>query len=153
MNDRSSLCGILAVAGMLFFCLFRCGIAHSAETPAASASLQLIPATAAAGEPMELRLVLTVNDPWYVYGHMPGDGGQKPLNLRLKLPAGVKAVDGWQWPENNAILNAGQHVFRQKLQIDSVTEGMRVTVRLAYQACNAQLCLPVEMIELSTKLR
>src|SRR5690606_33048624 len=77
---------------------------------------------------------------------------QQPMHMRLDLPEGVQVVDGWVWPPTSAVLNAGEHVLTQKVRVNALTEAVEVKVMLTYQACNAQMCLPVEMLELNATL-
>jgi DsbC/DsbD-like thiol-disulfide interchange protein len=123
------------------------------------AVLSVEPATAAPGDVVELRLRLTVNDPWYVYADQPGMAGEAPLNLSLRLPEGVEAVGEWARPQAATVYTAGEHVFSRRFRVAALKSQdggplrkVQIGLTVTYQACTSEFCQPVDNLELTAAL-
>lgn len=128
---------------------------------AVTVRLAAVPAEVQVGQEIELQLTLSVEAPWQVFGDTLGFGGQQKLKIDMKLPPGIEALGGWQWPDYETVFEdfevhvyeAGEHVFRRKLKIGAGDGPLTLAAQITYQACNPEYCGPVRVEQLSTELQ
>lgn len=120
-------------------------------------------ASYAAGTPVRIAAVVTIDDGWHIQSHTPSYDYLIPTELALELPEG--------WPE--AVIRYPAHVMWQsqfaedplaayeheavihvdvELPTDLATGGVDVPVELLYQACDELVCLPPTTAETTVRL-
>ncbi|MCY3591501.1 MAG: thioredoxin family protein [Acidobacteria bacterium] len=117
----------------------------------------------AAGTPVRIAAVVTIDEGWHIQSHTPSYKYLIPTELALELPEG--------WPE--AVIRYPAHIMWQsqfaedplaayeheavihvsvELPSDLATGGVEVPVELLYQACDELVCLPPTTTETTVRL-
>ncbi len=117
----------------------------------------------AAGTPVRLAAVVTIDDGWHIQSHTPSYEYLIPTELALELPEG--------WPE--AVIRYPAHIMWQsqfaedplaayeveavihadvELPADLPTGAVEVPIELLYQACDELVCLPPTTAETTLRL-
>lgn len=117
----------------------------------------------AAGTPVRLAAVVTIDDGWHIQSHTPSYEYLIPTELALELPEG--------WPE--AVIRYPAHIMWQSqfaedplaayeveavihadvdLPADLPTGAVEVPIELLYQACDELVCLPPTTAETTLRL-
>lgn len=117
----------------------------------------------AAGTPVRLAAVVTIDDGWHIQSHTPSYEYLIPTELALELPEG--------WPE--AVIRYPAHIMWQsqfaedplaayeheavihvdvELPADLATGAVEVPIELLYQACDELVCLPPTTAETTLRL-
>ncbi len=132
---------------------------------AASASSPLVltvdaPGQLSAGEEGELRLILCLQNPWYIYAPTGVNEAQGMIETRVQM----RRHDQVQFTEAEfpkaeasgtfAVLAGENIVVRQPFRVrPRVPEGeYRVRGAVEYQACDGEICLPPNRVEFSVVL-
>ena len=150
--------------------LFVAGLALAAAAggqfrPPAKASVEAFTdlTSYAAGTPVRIAAVVTIDEGWHIQSHTPSYKYLIPTELALELPEG--------WPE--AVIRYPAHIMWQsqfaedplaayeheavihvsvELPSDLATGGVEVPVELLYQACDELVCLPPTTTETTVRL-
>ncbi|MDE2923494.1 MAG: thioredoxin family protein [Acidobacteriota bacterium] len=117
----------------------------------------------AAGTPVRIAAVVTIDDGWHIQSHTPSYEYLIPTELALELPDGWReavirypahvmwqsqfAEDPLAAYEYEAVIHAGL-----ELPTDLATGAVEVPVELLYQACDELVCLPPTTAETTVRL-
>jgi thioredoxin:protein disulfide reductase len=137
----------LTIAGAVLL-LIHAGSAFAAA-PAVTASWRTSGTSSAAGAPVDLQLVVTLEGGWHVNAHDPTQPYLIPTALEVDVPAGA-TIDAIHYPEAVVRKLAFAPDTALRLYEGTFTIGVRLAgakparfdARLSYQACNAERCLP-----------
>jgi DsbC/DsbD-like thiol-disulfide interchange protein len=96
---------------------------------------------------------------WHIYSSVPSASPSTVTNVRLTLPAGVKAIGEWSRPvgqpsrkDPRAMVYEGSVTFERQLRSAVSTRDLTIGVEVEYQVCNQRFCLPAKKVKQSVSL-
>jgi hypothetical protein len=121
-----------------------------------TATMQVRPPTATAGETVELLVYVRIAGGHYVHGPSSTEGPFKPIAVDMDLPDALEAIGDWGFPHPEKALS-GEPIYRDSLLLrrslrvrsNAQPQTAIVDAELHYQACNDELCWPPRKLSLS----
>jgi len=106
----------------------------------------------------ELRLVIAIQEGWHAYQSVPEGSPYELMKVDLDLPAGLQQKGKWQEPvgqpyadDPDLIVYEGKVAFRCELTGKLPNDLSKIACSLSYQVCDANMCLPPTVAELTPK--
>jgi DsbC/DsbD-like thiol-disulfide interchange protein len=129
--------------------------AKDVVSPAVYASLE----PAARGNSFQLAVVLKIREGFHVNAHQTSASYLIPTSVTLELPVGFKAgevvypqgeLHTFSFTKTPLNVYQGKVILRVPLtaQPDAPTGNQHIPMKLRYQACNNELCLPPVKVDL-----
>ena len=107
----------------------------------------------------QIQVTLEIAPGWHTYAETTPESPYQPTELKLELPKQVTAVGQWQRPlarpdvkNPRQMIYSGTVVFSHKIQIETKTNPVNVEVKVRYQVCDRQKCLPPATLKISVPL-
>ncbi len=103
---------------------------------------------------LQLSVDLAIMPGWHVYSDVPDGSPLKTTTVRLELPDGIEAVGEWERPfglpsrnDPSKKIYSGLATFTQNLKITKPTQHQVLQIKVDYQACNENFCLPPAVLQ------
>jgi hypothetical protein len=129
-------------------------------SPAAYVSLEPI----ARGSSFQLAVVLKIRNGFHINARKPSAEYLIPTDLRINLPAGFKSAGEISYPQGElhtfAFTKTPLNVYQDKVilrvplaaQSDAPLGTLKIPLKLRYQACSNEVCLPPVTLDVDASL-
>jgi hypothetical protein len=134
--------------------------AEPTERQPVVASLSVEPTHAKPGDLVRLTVTIQIAGDWHI--NALSDTGELaiPTRLELKLPSGVTLAGEWNAPKpdlavaHSGPVYTGEVRFTRQVKVEATAPAgkLEIAYKLAYQTCNASLCLPPKKMTLRAPL-
>jgi hypothetical protein len=102
----------------------------------------------------QLSVELAIAAGWHIYSDVPAGASERTTIVHLELPRGVQVVGEWERPFGMRSLSdpgkkicSGTAVFRQELSITEIATNAPIQIKVDYQACTDEFCLPPAVLQ------
>jgi hypothetical protein len=115
------------------------------------------PLSTTKGETTTVAVRMKMAPGWHTYASAGAEGSVEVTRLEEKLPNGVKAQGDWRNPDarpqrNGCEIYSGDAVFLRTFRLTSTDTGeVTLPIRVSFQACNEERCLPPTSITLKVR--
>jgi hypothetical protein len=135
--------------------------ALSLDEPTATSPVALTavvrPASATVGEAVTVAVRMKIAPGWHTYASAGTGGTVEVTRLEESLPNGIKTAGDWRMPEarperDGSETYSGDVVFLRTFRLDTARAGtVELPIRVSFQACNHEQCLPPKSITLTAR--